>query len=652
MNGILGMTELLLGTELSDGQRRCAQAVYRSGEGLLEIINDILDFAKIESGRLELAPSDFSLRALVEDTLELLAPRAHEKGLELSLREGAGVPSLVRADLLRLRQVLTNLISNAVKFTERGEVTVDLNVRSREESGAAAAALSSVVLEFTVRDSGIGISPQVLPGLFSAFTQAHGGMSRRYGGTGLGLAISKQLVELMGGAIAVQSAPGVGSQFSFTVPAVVAGSEPVGADAAELPALRVLVVDDNQTNRTVLENMLAAWGMQVTLAADAASALALLRSTTDAGRFDLALVDWQMPGMDGLALAQTARAEGLQPAMRWMMLSSSGAPDESRLAQEAGFARLIHKPIRKAELRQAILGIVPTQAAAEPPRADFRACVLVVEDNAVNQEVSAQMLRRLGCQVQLASSAVDGLRALTEQPFDLVLMDIQMPGMDGVQALRTFRSAAVQRYDFATPRTVPVVALTANALQGDRERFLDQGFNDYLAKPFRQRELAALLGRWLRSDGAEGPVAEAAAQPLAPAAAPAGAAVDGAASVALDRAALAKLRELDPSGESKLLQRVLKAFDASLQRLMPQLADAVRCEDFATVGQVVHTLKSSSASIGALKLSALCADTETQVRQHGRVSDAAGRLDLLTKEASRVQATLRELDDAALRELS
>ena len=394
MNGILGMTELLLGTALNDRQRRFAQAVYRSGESLLEIINDVLDFAKIEAGKLELAPSEFSLRSVVEDTLELLAPRAHEKGLELSFREATGLPATVLADPLRLRQVLTNLVSNAIKFTEHGEITVDLN-------HAPASAAGNVLLVFTVQDTGIGIATDMLPRLFNAFTQVHVGLSRRYGGTGLGLAISRQLVELMGGAITVRSQPGVGSAFSFTLP-VSAGSGDSSqtqglGDATTMPSIRVLVVDDHPTNRTVLENMLTAWGLRVTLVGDGAQALQLLRTLPlDESPFDLALIDWHMPGMDGIELAQCLRAEGLIGRTQLVLLSSVAAPDDVRVAQEAGFVRFIHKPVRKAELRQAILGIAAARQEGEVRMPQLGASVLVVEDNPVNQEVMNQMLQRAG----------------------------------------------------------------------------------------------------------------------------------------------------------------------------------------------------------------------------------------------------------------
>ncbi|WP_375213939.1 response regulator [Aquabacterium sp.] len=727
MNGILGMTELLLGTPLNDKQRRFAQAVYRSGESLLEIINDILDFAKIEAGRLELATSDFVLRTLVEDTLELMAPRAHEKGLELSFREQPGLPSVIHGDPLRLRQIITNLVANAIKFTEHGEVVVDIrraiggNVVANEADPKA-----PIELEFMVRDTGIGIPSDVIPRLFSAFVQANVGMARRYGGTGLGLAISKQLVELMGGRIEAHSAPGVGSEFVFRVPVRIGDTQIDMAmlEEPEMPSFNVLVVDDNDTNRTVIENMLNAWGMNVTQAANGREALAILMAhpTQDAD-FDLALVDMNMPELDGLGLAEALRSSGRYRHLKMVLLSSVSSPDDVRRAQEVGFQRFVPKPLRKAELRQAILGISAELGGDhhhDVPR--LNKAVLVVEDNPVNQEVCSQMLKRLGCEVRVASSALEGLRRLGEQRFDLVLMDIQMPGMDGVEALSWFRRGSNNRFTFVTPSDTPVIAVTANALEGDEQRFLDVGFDDYLSKPFRQSQLHKVLAEHTQAEGMSSEFADSglppvaapsatpvdvdptAAQPSPSAAvpmgllevprpidatpasgltlaplpptttatmvrtppAPADFAFDARAAVPapqppspalqpapaampaprpediFDAEALRRLRELDPKGDNRLFERVGKAFETSVGRLLPQLEDAFRVNDMAAIVHVAHTLKSSSASIGALKLSHLCAEIETMIRRQTG-EDLSPRIQEIPREAQRVLAGLRLL---------
>ena len=729
MNGILGMTELLLGTPLNDKQRRFAQAVYRSGESLLEIINDILDFAKIEAGRLELATSDFVLRTLVEDTLELMAPRAHEKGLELSFREQPGLPTVIHGDPLRLRQILTNLVANAIKFTEHGEVVVDIRRGIGGTIGSAALDPGRhIELEFMVRDTGIGIPSDVIPRLFSAFVQANVGMARRYGGTGLGLAISKQLVELMGGCIEAHSAPGVGSEFVFRVPVRVGDTQIDLAmlEEPDMPAFNVLVVDDNETNRTVIENMLSAWGMKVTQACHGREALSILMAhpTHDAD-FDLALVDMNMPELDGLGLAEALRGSGRYRNLKMVLLSSVSSPDDVRRAQEVGFQRFVPKPLRKAELRQAILGIsaeMGTDHSHDAPR--LNKAVLVVEDNPVNQEVCSQMLKRLGCEARVASSALEGLRRLGEQRFDLVLMDIQMPGMDGVEALSWFRRGSSARFTFVTPSDTPVIAVTANALEGDEQRFLDVGFDDYLSKPFRQSQLLKVLIEHTHIDVAalsavaspdaallEEP-AMAAATPVA-STAPARLASPMATTVTatpprtvnvavtsattsvaapriptpapglampplptpmmanpapaspmtsspayhsatpatatprfediFDAEAVRRLRELDPRGDNRLLERVGKAFETSVSRLLPQLEEALKTTDTASIMHVAHTLKSSSASIGALKLSQMCAEIETMIRRQETAHDLSTRVSEVPKEAQRVLAGLRTL---------
>jgi CheY-like chemotaxis protein/HPt (histidine-containing phosphotransfer) domain-containing protein len=631
------MTELLLGTPLNDRQRRFAKAVYRSGESLLEIINDILDFSKIEAGRLELAPTDFSLRGLVEDTLELLAPRAHEKALELSFYEAPGLPASVYGDPLRLRQVLTNLVANAIKFTERGEVVVDLRpAEVQDEPG-------ELMLQFSVRDTGIGIEPDVLPRLFSAFTQANGGMSRRYGGTGLGLAISKQLIELMGGRIQVKSAPGVGSDFCFRVPVLPAegGDSAMGElDGTELSGMRVLVVEDHETNRTVLENMLGAWGMDVTLAHDGQQALDILRgNTVFDSHYDLALVDMHMPRLDGIAFGRALRADGTHPDLKMILLSSVSSPDDVRTAQLAGFQRFVAKPVRKAELRQAVLGVSAQRRESVPIAPRLAGHVLVIEDNPVNQEVIGQMLRHLGLQVRVAAGALQGLRALCEAHFDLVLMDIQMPGMDGVEALSWFRHGGGGRFEFVTPTDTPVIAVTANALGGDQDRFLAQGFDDYLSKPFRQSQLLAMLTKRLGAKPASS------ASDLPPAGGAPWTLPEGTETV-LDAGALERLRELDPKGQNQLLARVIQAFDASASRLVPQVQDAQKSRDMGGIRHVAHTLKSSSASIGALRLSQLCADIEAKVRTD-KLDNIDERVDAMVAEVEIVLKALKRLLDAS-----
>ena len=639
MNGILGMTELLLGTRLGEKQRRFAQAVYRSAENLLEIINDVLDVAKIEAGRLELAPTELSLRALVEDTLELLAPRAHEKGLELSFREAAGVPDRVRADPLRLRQVLTNLVGNAVKFTERGEVNIELACL------LLTAQPRTVQLEFSVRDTGIGIAPDEVPRLFNAFSQAHGGMARRYGGTGLGLAIARQLVELMGGRITLDSQVGRGSLFRFTIP--VEDVTPTGLvqrDSPDMPRLRVLLVEDHPTSRQVLESMLREWGLDVTVALDGRQALLLLHARRHAAEgFDLALVDWRMPGLDGIEFARAVMAEHLQPGMKLVLLSSMSAPDDLRAAREAGYRRFVQKPVRKSELREALLGLTQPDASAQPSL-QLDSAVLVVEDNQVNQEVMQHMLVRLGCTAQVAASAAEGLAALQAQRFDAVLMDIQMPDMDGIEALQVLRTGPGIGEAWATSPGVPVIAVTANTLPGDEARLVEQGFDGYLPKPYRQSDLMKILlacqGEAWQSEFAgleDGPGHGAAAGAAPPprtgvGIAPSVADQNGDGLPILDPAGLARLHGLESGGQNQLFERVVGAFENTLDRMSVQLDQGIAEGDARSVGQVVHTLKSSSANVGATRLAQLSAHLEGCLRAGAEVRALAAPLGRLQDE--------------------
>ena len=638
MNGILGMTELLLGTTLSGEQRRFAQAVYDSGESLLEIINDILDFSKIEAGKLELAPTDFTLRAVVEDTLELLAPRAHAKGLEISLLGHPGLPTQLHGDALRLRQVLTNLVANAIKFTEHGEIVIEMAAAREGASG------QSLPIEFRVRDTGIGMERDALARLFSAFTQGHDGTRKRYGGTGLGLVIVRRLVELMGGTIDVQSAPGIGSEFTVRLPfrAAQAGGHGGETDTTELAGLRALVVDDNATNRQVLDTLLCGWDIAVTLAVDGQAALELLQSGA-AAPFDFALVDMHMPRLDGLQLATALREGGVAAGTKLIMLSSASSADDARAAREAGYQRFVAKPVRKAELYRAIQGVVASARASVEAVTAMNCDVLVVEDNVVNRQVFDQMLKSLGCRAQLASGAMEGLRALCEKRFDLVLMDIQMPGMDGIEALRAFRRGPGSRFAFVSPPDTPVIAVTANALPDDESRLRSLGFDDYLSKPFRRSQLLAMLNHRLNLAAPADPAADP-PTPAARAEVAAGAQAKEVRVDVLDAGALDRLRELDPKGENQLLQRVLTAFQTSTARLVPQVRAACTAGDLNGVRHVAHTLKSSSASIGALRLAQLCSELESMIRL-GKPESLPERVEAMCAEVETVLQALRHLLD-------
>ena len=513
MNGVIGMTDLLLDSGLSEDQRELAETVRSSGEHLLSVINDILDFSKIEAGRVEIETIDFDLRVLAEHTAGLLAEVAQKKGLELVGSVGPEVPTVLRGDPGRLRQILVNLLSNAVKFTGEGEVV--LRVALVGEAAHAA------TIRFEVSDTGIGMSEEQIGRLFSAFTQADASTTRRYGGTGLGLAISRQLVELMGGEMGVESEPGRGSAFWFDLPL---GRQPeTGPAARRQPAalrglrnLRALVVDDNGTNRRVLCEQLSAWGVVTGAAEDGAGALRRLRSAAKSGEpYDVALLDLQMPGMDGMELASRIKADPLVSSARLLLLTSVGVRGDRAESLRTGIEAYLVKPVRQSDLHDALATVMATSDedkdggeerlvtshSLREARAG-RPWVLVAEDNPVNQLVARKMLEKLGCRVEVAADGVEALAALSSGgPYSAVFMDVQMPNMDGHEA-----TAEIRRRESEEGRPpVPIVAMTANAMEGDREEALRVGMDDYVTKPVTSEALEAVIVRWLPENGGKGP---------------------------------------------------------------------------------------------------------------------------------------------------
>lgn len=494
MNGVLGMIELLLDSSLDEDQRQLALTVQRSGEHLLSVINDILDFSKIEAGRLELEHAPFDPVEALEDVSGLFSERAASKGIELACHADPGVPAMVKGDAVRFRQVLANLINNAIKFTERGEVLVKLR--------ALPAAATDCLLECEVRDTGIGIPEQAQSYIFEAFSQADGSMTRRFGGTGLGLSIVRQLVHLMGGTVKVHSLLGKGSIFQFTVRTGRVFDEVRSAapEAGTLAGLRGLVVDDNESNRDILRRQLLKLGLQVDCTDGAEAALAQLR--VPARRYALAVIDMQMPEMSGTELIQILRAENLGgDGLRIIVLSSVGPSLDSAQLQRLQIDAWLRKPIRQRDLHQKVRQILAgTGASAAVPlsRGDgsaqnFCARVLVAEDNSVNQLLARRVLESFGCAVDVVQDGTRAVEAVTKANYDLILMDCQMPLMDGFEATRLIRRW--QEHHQADP--VPIVALTANALEGDRERCLAAGMDDYLSKPFKRDELGAVLSSWV-----------------------------------------------------------------------------------------------------------------------------------------------------------
>jgi two-component system sensor histidine kinase/response regulator len=512
MNGVIGMTSLLLETPLSAEQRDYAEAVRNCSESLLVLLNDILDFSKIEAGKFELEETDLHLRAVVEDVLELLAGKAAQKDLELLSAVHPASPLRLRGDAGRLRQVLMNLVGNAIKFTERGEVVT--RVRTLEESEL------SVLLRFEVRDTGIGIPAVVQEKLFQPFTQGDSSTTRQHGGTGLGLAISKRLVELMGGEIGFESAPGAGSTFWFEVRLKKqrrwGGSEAVRRRI--VAGKNVLIVDDNATNRAILREQLKIWGLCSLEAKDGEEALSILRQAAERGeRIDAAVIDFQMPRMNGLELALRMWEEPALGSIAVVILTSLGIPLDQDAMKKAGVKAWLSKPVRNHRLLEHLTSVLedspkpqaPEPAAAGAPRgtpsrpqgsatSPRQLRVLVVEDNQINQRVAVMLLQKLGVRADVASDGTEAVQAVSLVPYDMVFMDCQMPQMDGFDATQAIRGLKLE-----SACGVPVIAMTAAALKGDREKCLAAGMNDYIAKPVRLEDLKRAVERWGRRPAEE-----------------------------------------------------------------------------------------------------------------------------------------------------
>ena len=529
LNGVIGMTGLLLETDLTAEQRDCAETVRRSGEHLLMVINDILDFSKIEAGKMSLEIIDFDLRTAIDETLDLVAKLASEKGVNLACLVHANVPSGLRGDPGRLRQILLNLLSNALKFTAHGEVALFVSL--------AHGADDTATVRFDVQDSGIGLSHEAQERLFQTFSQADNSTTRKYGGTGLGLAICKQLTELMGGQIGVESQPGTGSTFWFKISFATQrfGAQSVDVRAAQdLRGLGLCIVDDHATNRRILEAYATKWGVRCLLAVDGPQALACLRAAAaaDAG-WQVAIIDMQMPGMDGLELALAIKADPVLAPIRLILLTSQGQRGDAQAAQAAGYVAYLTKPVHEARLYECLLAVMAPPAPASPAtlitrhslaerHAQGTPKILLAEDNVINQKVATRMLEKLGYRVDVVGNGKEVIEALGRIDYAAVLMDCQMPEMDGFAATAEIRrreaSGNVSSFKFQvsgsklegsdsqpetcnlkleTQRHIPIIAMTANAMQEDRGRCLAAGMDDYMSKPVQSKILAEMLARWV-----------------------------------------------------------------------------------------------------------------------------------------------------------
>ncbi|OON63666.1 hybrid sensor histidine kinase/response regulator [Massilia sp. KIM] len=651
MNGVLGMTEMLLATELTETQRNYTTLVKRSGEHLLVIINDILDFSKIEAGKLTIEYINFNLWDLLDDIHNVYTPQAAAKGIGFDFDIANDIPVAICGDPNRLRQIMANLLGNAIKFTDQGRILARVRMAGEDAQSA--------MLRFEVHDTGIGISREARARIFNAFSQADDSTTRKYGGTGLGLAISKQLVELMGGAIGVDNAPERGSIFWFTVSFDKRRVDPDAPDAPgrqqhSLEGLRLLVIDENDLTREELVHQLEAWRATCDGAASAAAGYERLLGAARLGRpYDAAVLDMELTQTSGLALAASIRAEPAARHTHLVLLSPERLAADPVQRREAGVAYQLVKPARAADLyaclamRAARLHgqTIETPArpgaalpAASQPAADGRAPpgrrarrVLLAEDNPVNVEVAKAMLESLGLETHCARNGEEAFNAVREGGWDAVLMDCQMPVMDGFAA-----TSAIRRHEreAGRARTLPVIAITANALQGDREACLAAGMDDYLSKPFTQQQLAAVIARWVAlplsaSRHHDDPLpaqpprpAPLAAFAAAPAPTPPRPPVQAARQDPVDMAALENIRALSREGGDALVNKVVAAYISDSPRQLAALRQAIKGGDADALRRVAHSLKSASANVGASRVAALCRDLE-QIGRAGGVDGAA-----------------------------
>ncbi len=723
MNGVIGMTGLLLDTDLDETQRRYAETARSSGEALLSLINDILDFSKIESGKLELETLDFSLRSMLDDFAAMMAFKAEEKGLELICAVDPDVPDSLSGDPGRLRQILTNLVGNAVKFTEQGEVVV--KVRMKEDNAGMLecrdagivevddaisisdtvertqtsepivletqsfqhgldssipasqhSSIPEITLLFTIRDTGIGIPEDKLGLLFQSFSQVDASITRKFGGTGLGLAISRQLAAMMDGNVGVDSVLGQGSTFWFTVrlPLLAARADVSPSVSADLRGLRALVVDDNATNREILMVRLTAWGLRPDEAPDGPAALGMLYKALAKGEpYRLAVLDMQMPGMDGETLGRAILADPKLCGTRLVMISSACMQGDATRMTEIGFAAFLAKPVRHDELfdclARIMAGVEPTDLIArhavrersrreKPVFSNRNARILLAEDNITNQQVALAMLQNLGLSADAVANGVEALNALENIPYDLVLMDVQMPEMDGIAATKRIRSQESEirsrepesgeissdfqpsTFNLQRPRRLPVIALTAHAMRGDRERFMEAGMDDYIAKPVEPARLAEVLEKWLpvaedggrntgddagRSDGRR---SDSKKENLVHSENETGPPV-------FDQADL--LRRL--GGDEQLATTILRDYIHDTPPRLNSLNKAIHRQDTKTVHELAHLLRGSSATIGAKALAAVGRDLEI-AGKNGELTGLAQLLSKMEKEFERLRYML------------
>lgn len=643
MNGVIGMTALLLETQLSEQQKKYTSAIEASADSLLAIIDDILDFSKIEAGQLRFEKIDFDVRESVEQTVEMFADRAHAKGIEIASLVYKDVPALLKGDPGRLRQVLINLIGNAVKFTSKGEIVT--SVRKKSENKRC------VTLRFEIKDTGIGVSLENQSQLFQAFTQADGSTTRKYGGTGLGLAISKQLVEMMDGEIGVESTPGGGSTFWFTAQFEKQAAEIVKMphkNNAGLEGLRVLIVDDHETNRKILLHQTASWGMVGAEAQSAAEAVKLLHEAVPVKPFDIAILDLMMPETDGFELARTIKNDPALSNVRLILLPSFGQYEHQQLVRETGIDAYLQKPVRQSQLYDVLVNVMADSFLKEiksetrvekqsfpnavvSPKSKVRGTtkILIAEDNAINREVALSQLQSLGYHADAVENGREAVETLKKTKYDIILMDCQMPEMDGFEA-----TAAIRRLDNAS-KDAAIIAMTAHALDGERERCIAAGMDDYLSKPVKMETLRQMLKHWTcfkKGKKKCAPIKK--RKKLSP----------KEKSEIIDFSILENFKELQQPGESDLTAELITLFIEDTNRRLSVLKSAFIEKDTQTVKKEAHGIKGAAGTIGALQVAKLCLELEQNI-ETAKAPKIVMRLEKEFKQAIRILENLKNVKE-------
>ncbi len=638
MNGVIAMSSLLMETSLSPDQRGYLETIHSSSESLMTIINDILDFSKIEAGKMELERRPFDLRACIEESLDLLASRTLDKSLDLVYEADDQIPGLIEGDAQRVRQVLVNLLSNAVKFTERGDVLVKVEKLTPPVNVLENAA--ALRLHFLVRDTGIGIPPDRLARLFRAFSQGDVSTSRKYGGTGLGLAISRRLVELMGGRMWAESVPGEGSTFHFTINVVAVPDSPPPPHAgrlARLADLNILILDDNATSRNVLFEQCRRWGMLPKAVENPAQAMELLRNKTE---FDLALIDLHLPGMDGVAVAAEIQKLPASAMLPMVLLTPLGKKKRGSEEVRLIFAHAVHKPVKPAALssalERALLSPRSPARAPEPAKSgkslaeELPLRILLVDDNAINQKVALRILQQMCYQPEVAGNGREALDLLDRQPFDFIFMDVMMPEMDGLEATRLLRKRQmIGGYNNYQARII-IVAMTAHAMQGDREKCIAAGMDDYLAKPVRPKDVRDMIERWGGKIMSEARLLSAAPAAVAVAEPP----------VDMDR-----MRDLT-DGNADDLRELVDMFLKQTHKQFAQIEAAIRDGKADDVRRVAHSCAGASATLGMTHLVPKLRDLE-KLGASGALPGADKMCEGALREYGRVQEFLKAQPDLA-----